>query len=207
GTAPVAQALGLHSPIIIYDGAQIRDFPSGAILAADALDAAIAQQVVEILSCQGLRPIVQHGDTAGERLLVGPSIPGCGGERAYLERFAHQVTELPLNALCRDQPDPLRVVVFDSLHHLQAAAAALAALPCGWQLLPQGSYGAAELTIFSPTASKGNGLRRLAEHLGTSLAETLAIGDGVNDVSLLSAAGLGVAMGNACREAPEPAPT
>src|SRR5262249_44906597 len=150
GTAPVAQALGLHSPIIIYDGAQIRDFPSGAILAADALDAAIAQQVVEILSCQGLRPIVQHGDTAGERLLVGPSIPGCGGERAYLERFAHQVTELPLNALCRDQPDPLRVVVFDSLHHLQAAAAALAALPCGWQLLPQGSYGAAQLTSFSP---------------------------------------------------------
>ncbi len=34
-------------------------------------------------------------------------------------------------------------------------------------------------------------------HLGVSLAEVVAVGDGTNDISLLSTAGFAVAMGNA----------
>jgi Cof subfamily protein (haloacid dehalogenase superfamily) len=44
--------------------------------------------------------------------------------------------------------------------------------------------------------SKGEGLRRLAEHLGISRAQVMAIGDQGNDVAMLEWAGLGVAMGN-----------
>ena len=40
-------------------------------------------------------------------------------------------------------------------------------------------------------------LRALASHLGISLTEIIAIGDGVNDISLLSSAGLAIAMGDA----------
>jgi hypothetical protein len=45
--------------------------------------------------------------------------------------------------------------------------------------------------------SKGEALTALASYLGVSLSEIVAIGDGVNDIPLLSLAGLAVAMDNA----------
>jgi len=45
--------------------------------------------------------------------------------------------------------------------------------------------------------SKGRALEQLAAYLGVLLEETVAIGDGPNDISLLKTAGLGIAMGNA----------
>ncbi len=45
--------------------------------------------------------------------------------------------------------------------------------------------------------SKGKALAALASHLGIALTEVMAIGDGANDIPLLSSAGLAVAMGNA----------
>lgn len=46
-------------------------------------------------------------------------------------------------------------------------------------------------------ATKGNALRRCAEHFGFRMDELLAFGDSLNDVSMLEAAGTGIAMGNA----------
>lgn len=46
-------------------------------------------------------------------------------------------------------------------------------------------------------ATKGNALRWCAEHFGFRMEELLAFGDSLNDVSMLEAAGVGVAMGNA----------
>lgn len=46
-------------------------------------------------------------------------------------------------------------------------------------------------------ATKGNALRWCAEHFGFRMDELLAFGDSLNDVSMLEAAGVGVAMGNA----------
>jgi len=45
--------------------------------------------------------------------------------------------------------------------------------------------------------SKGEALAALTSHLGIALTEVMAIGDGTNDIPLLSSAGLAVAMGNA----------
>lgn len=45
--------------------------------------------------------------------------------------------------------------------------------------------------------SKGVGLKRLCEHLGIDIADTMAVGDTENDLSILEAAGVAVAMGNA----------
>ena len=49
----------------------------------------------------------------------------------------------------------------------------------------------------SLNAGKGNSLKRLAEHLGVDISETIAIGDSMNDISMVEAAGLGVAVANA----------
>jgi Cof subfamily protein (haloacid dehalogenase superfamily) len=53
------------------------------------------------------------------------------------------------------------------------------------------------INVLAPEVSKGKALTALASHLGVSLSEVMAIGDGTNDISLLSIAGLAVAMGNA----------
>lgn len=45
--------------------------------------------------------------------------------------------------------------------------------------------------------SKGAGLLRLCRQLGIDPSETVAIGDGENDIPMLRAAGLGIAMGGA----------
>lgn len=53
------------------------------------------------------------------------------------------------------------------------------------------------LECFSKDADKGRGLEKLCEHLSISMDEVIAVGDGRNDLEMLSVAGLSVAMGNA----------
>jgi Cof subfamily protein (haloacid dehalogenase superfamily) len=53
------------------------------------------------------------------------------------------------------------------------------------------------IEINSREATKGNALQKLAAHLGIPIAETMAFGDDRNDITMLQAAGIGVAMGNA----------
>jgi len=53
------------------------------------------------------------------------------------------------------------------------------------------------INVVTRGVSKGRALEALVSYLGITLAEVMAIGDGTNDISLLSLAGLGIAMGNA----------
>lgn len=53
------------------------------------------------------------------------------------------------------------------------------------------------IEINSREAVKGHALRGLAESLGLELRQTMAFGDGLNDMSMICSAGIGVAMGNA----------
>ena len=48
--------------------------------------------------------------------------------------------------------------------------------------------------------NKAAGIRSFADYLGLDLSETMAFGDGGNDIPMLRAAGIGVAMGNASDE-------
>lgn len=54
--------------------------------------------------------------------------------------------------------------------------------------------------IMNKGVSKGEGVRRLAEHLGIQQHEIMCMGDSENDLSMIKYAGLGVAMGNASDE-------
>ena len=47
------------------------------------------------------------------------------------------------------------------------------------------------------TAHKGNALKRFAEHLGFTLGDCMAFGDGMNDFTMVEQAGIGIAMANA----------
>lgn len=61
------------------------------------------------------------------------------------------------------------------------------------------------IEIFSSQAGKGTALRYLAHHLGVDQSATIAMGDSTNDLSMIKAAGLGLAVENAAPKAKEEA--
>lgn len=53
------------------------------------------------------------------------------------------------------------------------------------------------LEVFNKSAGKGTAVRELCQHLNIPISDSLAAGDQENDISMLEAAGLGIAMSNA----------
>lgn len=53
------------------------------------------------------------------------------------------------------------------------------------------------LELFEHTAGKGNAVRFVCDHFGVPLSDAYAAGDADNDISMLEAAGCGIAMANA----------
>ncbi len=53
------------------------------------------------------------------------------------------------------------------------------------------------IEINDKAATKGEALRFLCRHLGVDVRDTMAFGDGSNDMTMIRAAGIGVAMANA----------
>ena len=197
GAEPVARALGAVRPLILYDGALRRGFPGGAVEVIEPLEADVAREAADRIAASGLRVVAQYSPSGAERMVATAEAPRGEWMESYLATFSHQVRYRPLDALFSVFPKPLRLVSFGPMDTLRALADGMAELPAGVQILPTGSYGQAELTVFAPGVSKGSALTRLAADLGAPLAETMALGDGINDISMLRAAGLGVAMGHA----------
>ena len=61
------------------------------------------------------------------------------------------------------------------------------------------------LEINTATAHKGRAIERFAAHFGWTLANCMAFGDGLNDLTMVRMAGVGVAMANAAPEVREAA--
>lgn len=90
----------------------------------------------------------------------------------------------------------LKVMYFDSDLPLDAVAdefaPTLQIVPASTDLLgPR----AGEMMLAGIT--KATGMRDAIEHLGIGLPDTIALGDSYNDIEMLEAAGVGIAMGNA----------
>jgi Cof subfamily protein (haloacid dehalogenase superfamily) len=193
----VAEELGLDCPLILYDGAITRQCSSGETLASHPLQRDAAREAVAALVSHGLRPIAQYNGPGGESMLTISADPETDYAARFVERFQAQIQIAPLDALTQGQDTLLRVVAFAPHGILLDMASSFADARLGTQLLEMGGYETAELTFFAPGASKGAALLALAERLGIPAAETFAIGDGLNDISMLKAAGVSVAMAGA----------
>lgn len=53
------------------------------------------------------------------------------------------------------------------------------------------------LEFMNKDVDKSKSIERLADMLGISMFQVIAVGDSYNDLSMIKSAGLGVAMGNA----------
>lgn len=58
------------------------------------------------------------------------------------------------------------------------------------------TYGMRSIEILPVGITKATGMLVIAERLGIPLSDTVAFGDGINDIEMLRAAGTGIAVGN-----------
>jgi hydroxymethylpyrimidine pyrophosphatase-like HAD family hydrolase len=184
-------------PLILYDGAITRQYPSGETLASHPLNREAAQKAAVALASHGLRPIAQYSGPQGESMRTIAADPATDYAARFVERFQKQLHIVALDELTQGQATLLRVATFAPHDRLLEFARCFNDPRLGTQLLEMGGYEMAELTFFGPGASKGVALLALAERLGVSTAETFAIGDGRNDISMLKVAGTSVAMAGA----------
>lgn len=199
GASLAAAQFNFQGPLIIFDGAMIRSYPGGQILNSSPFDRVTAQRAAEAMVEYGLQPVMQFCDQDAETLRVADGAAHPTWTAEYLAAFRVQIEFCPAAELCDVVADPMRLVAFAPVSILRRVAVDLATRECGRQLLLTGNFGMAELTLFAADASKGKALATLASSLDVPLEETMAIGDGLNDISMLRTAGLGVAMGHAPR--------
>lgn len=118
-------------------------------------------------------------------------------DRYYLDMLRVLRTPVPeLKAhLLRQGQDVQKIIIFTRTDALQEAL--LASLPQQFPQLIVTSSAPHNIELNAPMANKGQALLALADTLGIAREAIMAIGDGRNDLSMLRAAGLGVAMANA----------
>ncbi|MBR6022171.1 MAG: HAD family phosphatase [Kiritimatiellae bacterium] len=187
GAEKYCSLLGLSTPAIVFNGAQIVDSASRAILFSRNLLRRDAETVLAWGRRLGATMCIWSGDT-----LYGNKLDD--KIRAY-----SRISGIP----------PRPVEDWDAL--LDRGIAKI--LWCGdpdWitrvqRELPPGDFREVTrctsqptfLEFFDSRVSKGAALRFVAERLGIPREEILAIGDGMNDLDMLRCAGTGVAMPHA----------
>jgi Cof subfamily protein (haloacid dehalogenase superfamily) len=184
---PWIRALGVDPPAILYNGGQVLDFETTRTLYERRLPSSAARAALEIIRRD---PDVQPHLYVDDRVLV---------ERAHPLTEAYTADDgLTAEVVPSFEPflaaDPHKVLIIGPeprVAQLQRSVRA-AALPVH-AVQSEPVY----LEILPPGVSKGEALRAMLETLGLSAAQTIAIGDNWNDVEMIEAAGLGVAMGHA----------
>jgi len=201
-TLRVVEALGFPVPAVCLGGALVKD-PAGATLHQQGLEAEAFREVAGLLREFGQSAVAQrdgHGPEVGADLLLDGALPWNRWTAQYAERnrdFAEWRPDLGREL----RRDVLLVGAFGSVEELARVEGELHRRHPGRfqsHLMPlpaeEGSGRYLEVAPFG--VCKWQGLRRLAERLGIGPEAICAVGDERNDLSMVRAAGLGVAMGN-----------
>lgn len=203
----VAADLSVVTPLIMYSGSVVYDPQTEQALLHRTLSPRFVADAVALLRELGVSPGVFQSPVRGEGIFLGP--PQHDDE--YLGDFAAHPSRADLvtrrsYADLAHVADPLVVFAAGSSRvagQLVECVNENGRLPCnfysyslrhsslpdlyGFDLLPSGH-------------SKAVALTWLAQHYGFDISQTLVVGDGHNDIEMLQAAGLGVAMDNAAPE-------
>jgi len=198
-----AEMLGFRLPLILHGGAVIQESSTGAVLYEDAIPPDVLREAVAISRAYGYQPVLLESPAHGGRLYAGPLQADNRATQEYLvardgvTRTDHATLgtlgNLLTIALFDDDLPPL-LTLRDALgsrisHQIDRPAAATA------------SVRTFALYLFNAGSHKGKALAHLARQEGITLAETMVVGDYLNDIGMLTTVrdggGIAVAMGNA----------
>jgi Cof subfamily protein (haloacid dehalogenase superfamily) len=198
GVRELVAQLDLDEPSVVFNGAAVYDRFQDRLIESYTLPPQLVTSLIAHARVHGLEPVVARAEAQYARL-PKPD------ERGLLSGFAHlkllPEAELPPTEVLRvtlfsqSHPDSQSLYreVQGALHGYKAYCThfALAAL-AGFR-----ESHAQVVDVQPECAGKAEALRLLAARHGILAARVVAVGDAGNDVPILRAAGLGVAMGNA----------
>lgn len=204
---PIAQTLHLQEPLVVHNGALLKDPVSGTTLQQCYMPPEIYHQGLALLR-QLSAPMV-YIDAFHQQvdILTGMLEEAHPYQREYLEKnrdHCHIGMDI-------DMPPVHGVVMMSimadapSLHTLRVTAMAAFGKRARLNILANKSYQGSILEILHPHVSKWYTLQQFAQQEGIAPEEIIAVGDDHNDVEMLRHAGLGIAMGNAVDAAQEAA--
>ncbi|MHC5279264.1 Cof-type HAD-IIB family hydrolase [Listeria kieliensis] len=200
---------GLFAPAICMNGAEIRD-EHGKIQLQHVIDKDLAKKTFQILTDLGMYTEIFTN--------IGPvTVDREKGKAFMIEMFqklhpestVQMITEQIENRFeaknIHEIKDPERIFSNDEMKILKfitfspnpdVLKQAREALNVSNELAITSSF-SDNIEITNHEAQKGISLQYYVEKLGVSLEEAFAIGDNMNDISMLKMAGYSVAMGNA----------
>jgi Cof subfamily protein (haloacid dehalogenase superfamily) len=183
GALPWAQKLGLDGPIICYQGAQVR-MPDGTTVLDHGIKHDLAMDVIRFARDRDLHVQAYRDDL----LIVERDRPEAHEYANHAGMEIHVVGDLDA-AMGPTTPKLVIVSTADRLEALQPEARKR------WA----GRLNAATsvptyLEFTSVESDKASALRFLCERLGITQDQSVAVGDGRNDESMIAWAGLGIAV-------------
>ena len=189
----VAHRLGIENNcyIISFNGSRVRELPSNHILFNSHLSEDSFNELLQLAKDEN---IFMH--TYKDRTVLTEKNNFYSRLEAKLINFKLKEVENLANEI--NGNDVVKVLLLESPKKLRNAAE---------RIIPQiqnkmsASFSAPFfLDVSALGADKGSSLKLLAEHLGIARENIIAFGDNFNDKTMIEYAGIGVVMGNACKE-------
>ncbi len=203
-TRAAIEALGLPAAAVCLGGALVKE-RDGSTLAARPFTAEEFRSVAGTVREHDLVVVAQRDshDDGGADFLIDGSLAWDPHAQAYHRNNAEHA-EWRRDLAAEERDDVLVVGTFGRPDALEALAEEVtaglggrfAARVMPGPALERGWY----CEILPAEVCKWRGLSALAGQRGVEAGAICAVGDGVNDLSMVRAAGLGVAMGNAHEE-------
>ena len=185
---------------ITINGARVSDAADGEVLYTADLPNA---QALEIMRALDALPVIYdcYMDNAGWMTgAMQRRAADFAPDRHALQMLREKRSPVPeLKAFVAARGHDVQKIQFFT-HDLDLRAAFLRECAARFPGTVASSACANNVEINHTDATKGKALLALCRALDVDPAETLAFGDGLNDVPMLRAAGVGVAMGNAVSE-------
>jgi len=197
---PIAEKIGLPLPLICHSGALVKDTATHATLHAQPIAEDDAVNLVAVLTELGLPPLVfTDSFETGIDFFLPKGLTLTRYHEDYLAK--NKDGYRLVDDLRREVSAPIiQACTFGEIGELRRVRPVVEERVDGRltiHLLSTAKYLGSFLEFQSPEASKWRALCQMAADYGIAPAEIVAGGDDENDISMLRAAGLGVAMGNA----------
>ncbi|MBO7177643.1 MAG: HAD family hydrolase [Clostridia bacterium] len=188
---PHAKKLGLKGEIIGYQGAVVADIESGNFLVEHAIPYEKAMKVGEYLEKRGLYYHVYEDDT----FVIKEENAFSQGYRYFTFKEPKIVGKNLTEYMAEKRLSPTKILIINEPSKIPAILQEMQEQFGDILLVNSSKRFIVEIVPLD--IDKGSAVKELAERLGISLDEVITVGDGLNDIPMLSCGAFGIAVENA----------